>query len=303
MPTINSNTSTTPTNPSTPSLPTPTAEPTTLSERYDAWAKDGWTDGELKNYVSDIIATGDVQPHLNRLWNAVLTPSMPAHAERDEKFFEVLAWYIDKSTSGAGDGKLTMTEVQESLNKYGQQYLGLSGQSGQDVQRIQSWKFIQKLRILEKEITARAERGEGAYYPYSPRAMMTIDSNTDFNRENTIRTRADFEARVKEASYTKPVLVKFGLTYCAHCLLLEQLGSVPAVAERYADEMDVYKLWWNPHDADYSDLNTIAGEEGVTSSPIFILYQDGEIVKKGYAFPDENGGGVEDFVNALEAVS
>ena len=83
MPTINSNPSTTPTNPSTPSLPTPTAEPTTLSERYDAWAKDGWTDGELKNYVSDIIATGYVQPHLNQLWNAVLTPSMPAHAERD----------------------------------------------------------------------------------------------------------------------------------------------------------------------------------------------------------------------------
>ena len=159
--------------------------------------------------------------------------------------------------------------------------LGLSGQPGQDVQRMQAWKFIQKLRILENEINVRAEQGEGAYYPYSPRAMMTIDTNSDFNVTNTISDRADFEARVKEASYDKPVLVKFGLTYCAHCLLLEQLGSVPAVAERYADEMDVYKLWWNPHDAEYNQLNTIAGEEGITSSPMFILYKDGEVVGRG----------------------
>ncbi len=290
--------STTPTPTTNTSTPAPAAP--TLGEQYAQWSRDGWTDGELKSYISGIIDSGNVEPHLNPLWRAVLTPQMPSVEERDEKFFEVLAWYIDKSTSGAGDGKLTLREVHESLVKYGQQYLSLSGRAGQDVPRLQAWKFIQKLRILEKEIYARAERGEGAFYPYEPRAMMTIDSNSTFNRENTISGRADYEERVKEASYEKPVLIKFGLTYCAHCLLLEQLGSVPAVAERYADDMDVYKLWWNPHDTAYGELNAIAREEGVTSSPIFILYKDGEVVKKGYGFPDETGAGLEEFVEALE---
>ena len=99
-----------------------------------------------------------------------------------------------------------------------------------------------------------------------------------------------------EASHDKPVLVKFGLTYCAHCLLLEQMGSVPAVAEKYGDAMDVYKLWWNPHDEAMAEITAVAGEQGVTSSPLFILYKDGEIVKSGYGFPDEKGEGLEDFL-------
>ena len=70
---------------------------------------------------------------------------------------------------------------------------------------------------------------------------MTIDSSSRFNQTNTIRSRIEFEEKVKTASFDKPVLVKFGLTYCAHCLLLEQLGSVPAVAEKYSEKMNVYK--------------------------------------------------------------
>ena len=98
------------------------------------------------------------------------------------------------------------------------------------------------------------------------------------------------------ASFRRPVLVKFGLTYCIHCLLLENMGSVPAVAGKYADEIDVVKLWWNPHDPEMSQVNQIAGEEGVSSSPWFILYIDGAQVKSGYAFPDQNGSGMEDFI-------
>ena len=117
MPTINPNAPTTPSSPATPTLPAPTSETAPLSERYSAWAKDGWTDGELKTYVAGIIDSGNVEPHLNKLWQAVLSPAMPSEIERDETFFEVLAWYIDKSTSGAGDGKLTLQEVEGELRK------------------------------------------------------------------------------------------------------------------------------------------------------------------------------------------
>ena len=276
----------------------PAAQPTpaTLGEMYTAYSKDGWTARALTTYISGVIKSGNVQPHLNPLWKAVLSPSMPKESHKDDKFFEVLAWYVDKSTSQSGDGRLSLKEVQESLEKYGQQYLQLSTNPEQSVHRLQAWKFVQKLRLLEKEINVRIGQGKGAYYPYSPRAMMEIDQNSDFNRTNTVRSRADFSEKVLAASYDKPVLVKFGLTYCAHCLLLEQLGSVPAVAEKYADEMEVFKLWWNPPDEAYKDLNDIAGEPGVNSSPMFILFKDGKAVKSGYAFPDETGGGMESFL-------
>ena len=304
MPEINgtSATNAASTNPSTSSeapLSAPeTTQPTpaSLNALYTEYAQDGWNDGELRSYIAGVVQTPDVQPYLNPLWEAVMNPEMPGEAHRDPKFFEVLAWYIDKSTTARGDGMLTLADVQESLQKYGNQYLQQSQDPAQSVSRLQSWKFVQKLRLLEKEINTRSAAGQGAYYPYSPRDMMEIDANSTFNRENTIRSRASFDEKIIAASFEKPVLVKFGLTYCAHCLLLEQLGSVPAVAEKYADSMDVFKLWWNPHDTEYSELNQIAGEQNVTSSPMFILFVDGVAVKSGYAFPDENGEGLEDFL-------
>ena len=300
MPEINPTRATTPaastSSESSNSSNTTVNAPQSLGEMYNEFSKDGWNDGELKQYISGVIDTGDVQPHLNGIWNAVLSPSLPHEPHSDPKFFEVLAWYIDKSTTQRGDGKLTLDDVQESLNKYGNQYLQLSQDPSQTVARLQAWKFVQKLRLLEREIEVRVAAGQGAYYPYSAREMMEIDGSTDFNRENTLQNRASFDEKVIEASYDKPVLVKFGLTYCAHCLLLEQLGSVPAVAEKYEDQMDVFKIWWNPHDADYADLNQIAREQGVTSSPIFILFKDGEAVKSGYGFPDEQGNGLEGFL-------
>ena len=85
---------------------------------------------------------------------------------------------------------------------------------------------------------------------------------------------------------------------------LSSSAQVPAVAEKYEDQMDVFKLWWNPQDPAYAERNALASENGVRSSPIFILYKDGEIVKHGYGFPDENGEGLEDFLgDALEATT
>ena len=271
------------------------AAPTTLAEKHADWAKDGFTDGELQKYFRGIISSDDPQSHVTSWVSAIKNPTLPKESHDGQKFFEVLAWYVDKSTQNRGDGKLTSDEVRQMKDQYMSEYHQMTQGGSDDVSRMQKWKFIQKLTLIEKVIDARTDRGQGAFYPYSARAMMTIGAS-DFNKNNTLESRADFNERVVEASHEKPVLVKFGLTYCAHCLLLEQLGSVPAVAEKYGDDMDVYKLWWNPHDEAMAEITAVAGEQGVTSSPLFILYKDGEIVKSGYGFPDEKGEGLEDFL-------
>ena len=274
-----------------------TPAPQGLQDIHDEFATDGWTDAELKTYINRILEQSEPREHLSPLWAAVLNPKMPDEEHQDQKFYEVLSWYIDKSTSGPGDGRLSLREVEEQLAVYGQKYLATSQDPEQQVSRLQNWKFIQKLRLLQKEIQTRVAQGEGPYYPYSPRDMMTIDGAEAWNAEHTLNTRADFNKDVLEASYTRPVLVKYGLTYCAHCLLLEQLGSVPALAKKYEEDLDVKKLWWNPHDPQMAEITRVAGEQGVTSSPYFILYKDGEAVKNGYGFPDETGAGLEDFLS------
>ena len=70
-----------------------------------------------------------------------------------------------------------------------------------------------------------------------------------------------------------------------HCLLLEQLGSIPAAQEKYGDSVDVFKLWWNPKDPSMKAISDLATQQGVTSSPYFIVYDQGQPVSAGYAFP------------------
>ncbi|MHC4831180.1 MAG: thioredoxin family protein [Planctomycetota bacterium] len=261
-----------------------------------AFAEDGWTDAELMAYIDSIVREPDPMAHIRPLWSAILTPTLPKDEHKDPKFYEVLAWYLDKTTSQAGDGMFTLAEVQEQLVAHGQKYLSMSMQPDQQVARLQSWKFVQKLRLLEGEIRQREARGEGAFYPYRAREMTSIDGAEEWNAANTIDTRAEFNDRVIARSYDRPVLVKYGLTFCAHCLLLEQMGSVPALGKKYESDLDVVKLWWNPHDPELAEVTAVAGEQGVTSSPFFCLYEDGKIVKSGYGFPDERGEGMEDFL-------
>jgi len=268
---------------------------------HAAFAEDGWTDAELRTYIDAIVASPDPRAHLGALEAAVLDPALPAESHRDPVFYEVLAWYLDKKTAAGADGRLSLAEVRQLLVSQGRAYLGQAVDPAQATPRLQSWKMIQKLRLLEAEIVARVEAGEGAWYPYRPRQMAAIDHDSDWNAAHTIDTRAEFEDRVLRGSETRPVLVKYGLTYCAHCLLLEHLGSVPAVARRYAGTLDVVKLWWNPHDAAMADITAVAREQGVTSSPWFVVYQDGAPVRSGYGFPDETGGGLEDLLAGIVA--
>ena len=75
--------------------------------------------------------------------------------------------------------------------------------------------------------------------------------------------------------------------------------AVERLAKKYEGDLFVKKLWWNPHDPQMEEITRVAGEQGVTSSPFFILYENGEIVKSGYGFPDEKGEGMEDFLKGV----
>ena len=101
---------------------TPVETPPSIQDIHDEFATDGWTDEELKTYIDHVVSAPEPREHLSPLWAAVLNPKMPDEEHQDQKFFEVLSWYIDKSTSGRGDGQLSLREVEEQLAVYGQRY-------------------------------------------------------------------------------------------------------------------------------------------------------------------------------------
>lgn len=264
-----------------------------LSALHAHLAEDGWTDAELMTFIVAAHEAGELDRHVSAVYAAVLDP---AFTEEDPgaRFFEALAWYVD-STAGDRDGRLTTIELAGSLQQHARKYLGLVGDPAAASARLQAWKMVQKLRMLQ----LRLEASGADAHPYRPMAMRTIDPTDPWNAANTIDSAAEFQARVIEASHDRPVLVKFGLPYCTHCLLLEQLGSVPAVATRYSGSIHVRKLWWNPNDPAMAEITAVARSQGVTSSPWFIVYVDGAAVRSAYAFPDETGAGVEPLLEGI----
>ncbi|RLA62717.1 MAG: hypothetical protein DRQ88_07045 [Epsilonproteobacteria bacterium] len=267
----------------------------TFENLYNEKADDGFNDSELVTLFNALLETPNPKTHVNSFIKAVNTPFLPENAHTGDRFYKALSWYND-TTKGNRDGKFNLDELSSAFQAEVQKYLTITQSRTNIEARIAAWKMIQKLGLLKNQIEARGERGEGYFYPYTPKKMFEIDHNNPWNAAHTIDSDVEFRRDVIDASFTKPVLVKFGLTYCVHCLLLENLGSVPAVEKRYRDSIDVHKLWWNPKSEDYSELNNIAKREGVKSSPYFILYKDGKKINEGYAFPDDQGEGMEEFL-------
>lgn len=264
-----------------------------LRESFDRYRVDGFTDDEIVALYNEYTQAGSLtRDHIRLLVYAAKNPYAPEGSHAGAKFFEALAWYNDL-TQGNKNGKFTLKELDRVFKDQAKKYLQIVARRQSPVERVSAWKMLQKLTLLKREI----ESSGRSYYRYRAKTLFQVDYENDWNKKNTLSSRADFQKRVIQASYEKPVLIKFGLTYCVHCLLMENLGSVPAVAKKYKKEMDVYKLWWNPKDPqNYGVLNRIAAEQGITSSPMFNLYIDGKLVKSGYAFPDENGDGLEEFL-------
>jgi hypothetical protein len=272
--------------------PTPPATPASLNGLYQTLAAGGWNDDKLVQFIEEAKQQGKVQQFSNEIWDAVLTPEFNPNGHAGARFYEALAWYTDK-TLGTADGRISLAEIQAAKNAKAQEYFSHYGDPSKADARRQTWKWLQKLSMLDHQIRSSGATG----YDYDAQAMGSVNHSSAWNQANTIDSRAEFNSDVIQASFNKPVLVKYGLTYCMHCLLLEQLDSVHAVANRHANDIDVKKVWWNPHDPAFAELNAIAGEQGVTSSPFFVLYDQGQPVSAGYAFPDENGDGMDALLN------
>jgi len=255
--------------------------------------ENGWSDNDLGTFIGEVLKKDELDHYRADIYKAVMNPEMPVEDHSGARFLEAVAWYTDATVGRQRDGRLGLPELQKAVEQQSQRYLQAYGDLQASNTRLQAWKNIQKLRMLEEEIKQREQRGEGAFYPYNPMEMNSINHHEAWNSANTIDTKSEFQKNVIEASHDKPVLVKYGLTYCMHCLLLEKMGSVPAVDAKYGDEIEVRKLWWNPNDPNMEDITRVAQEEGVTSSPFFILYKNGNAVRSGYAFPDEKGEGLE----------
>jgi len=263
-----------------------------LYQRYD---NAGWTDVSLSDFIQQAQSQGQLNAYRSKIKEAVLRPKLGENAHTGDRFFEAVAWYTDKTVARSGDGALTLNELRFAKNQKAKEYLSLAASPEGADQRRQTWKNIEKLALLEQEILASGKTS----YAYDPAKMMQVNYNNEWNEAHTIKSAAGFDRKVRQASFEKPVLVKYGLTYCMHCLLLEQLDSVRAVADKYGDDLDVHKVWWNPNDPAMAEISDLTINEGVNSSPYFMVYKDGEVVRKGYAFPDEQGQGLEDLLDGI----
>lgn len=268
---------------------------TQIDSLFQQLSQGGFSEDEVRQFTDAVVSSGQVQRHADKLWAAILNPTVPPNAHAGAAFLEALAWYTDKTIVRSGDGQLTRGEIENALAQKAQEYFSLYGDANAGDARIQTWKYVQKLRILEQDLDATGQDS----YAYDASRLSRINSQNPWNAAHTIDSAAEFQQKVIDASYDKPVLVKYGLTYCVHCLLLEHLDSVKAVADKYGSSIDVQKVWWNPNDPAMAEISDLTVGQGVTSSPYFIVYKDGQKAREGYAFPDENGNGVQELLNGL----
>jgi hypothetical protein len=266
-----------------------------LNGLFQQYADAGWNDERLSSFMQKADAQGELVNYIDQIKQAVLSPKLGANAHTGDRFFEAVAWYTDKTVVRSGDGALTLGELRAAMDQKANEYLSMVGSPERADQRMQTWKNVEKLALLEREILSKGNTA----YAYDPAKMMKVNYNNEWNAAHTIKSAAEFDAKVRQASFEKPVLVKYGLTYCMHCLLLEQLDSVRAVADKYGDDLDVHKVWWNPNDPAMAEISDLTVNEGVSSSPYFMVYKDGEVVRQGYGFPDEKGQGLEELLDGV----
>ena len=282
------------TTPAVPSPPTAAAPPLSAAPPPgpQATAPKRFTDDQLVASYRDLLSG-------NGLQDAVRSPALPKDPPRPG-FLDALAWYA----AGAPDrpGTLTAEELDRAIDPNVEAYMRLltakveRGENN-DYTRTRTWKLIQKLTLLREGMS---HAPNGGRYPYPANRKASEDpSGDDWDREHTLQSLAEFGEKVCRASYTRPVLVKFGNTNCTQCMLFEIIGSVKAFAENTAQKgaVDVYKVWWGYRpEAGFAGrirdpqlLNDLVKAEGVSSSPTFIVYRNGRRYPCGDAFPDDRG--------------
>jgi hypothetical protein len=249
-----------------------------------------WSDAELVEAYRELTASGGLE-------RAIRNPARPDEPPQPA-FLEALAWFAARTPDRAGT--LTLAELDEFLTGQVEYYTGLlrarveTGEPN-DYGRTRTWKVIQKLTLLRDEM---ARPAHGGRYPYAalPRASEVDDP---WERAHTLRSPEELAAKVCGGPGDRAVLVKFGNTNCTQCMLFELTGSVKEYAAGVArrEPVEVYKVWWGlrPDGSftgrvrDPERLDELARDEGVRSSPYFIVYRNGRRYPCGDAFPDRTG--------------
>lgn len=80
---------------------------------------------------------------------------------------------------------------------------------------------------------------------------------------------ADFEKKVIETSYSKPVLVDFWADWCSPCLIIAPI--LKQIATEFIDEIQICKL-----EVDEGENMKLAGQFQVRGFPTIILFKNGE---------------------------
>ena len=124
-----------------------------------------------------------------------MNPEPPVEDHSGALFLEAVAWYINATVGGQRDGWLGLPELQKAVEQQSQRYLQAYGDLQANNDRLQAWKNIQKLRMLEEEIKQREQRGKGAFYPDNLMEMNSINHDEAWNSANTIDTKAEFQKR------------------------------------------------------------------------------------------------------------
>jgi len=246
-----------------------------------------WTDDKIVELARST-PDASVPAESPALRDAILHPVAP-DGGRPDSFFAALAAYYDANH----DGRFTSQELDAVIDAYAARYADLLRESlakgpQQELAaqyRVKTWKMLQKMVLLRDTLKQRNE----AEWRYTP--AVASPANVAWDKEHTLSGAADFKERVCAASSKQPVLVKFGSTQCADCMLMEHTQGVRVAAEKGGDNFALYKLWWGPNVPEENDR--VRKAEGIKSSPTFVVYRDGRRYPCGFAFVDETGAGLE----------
>ncbi|MFQ6097043.1 MAG: thioredoxin [Armatimonadota bacterium] len=97
----------------------------------------------------------------------------------------------------------------------------------------------------------------------------------------------EFDEKVRNAE--NPVLVDLWAEWCGPCKMVAPI--VAAIAEKYAGQLDVYKM-------DVDENMQLAGELGIRSIPTLLIFKDGHEAQRiiGYRPEAEIAAAVEDVI-------
>ena len=131
-----------------------------LNGLFQQYADAGWNDERLSSFMQKADAQGELVNYIDQIKQAVLSPKLGANAHTGDRFFEAVAWYTDKTVVRSGDGALTLGELRAAMDQKANEYLSMVGSPERADQRMQTWKNVEKLALLEREILSK---GNTAY--------------------------------------------------------------------------------------------------------------------------------------------